>query len=157
MFTDILQVGNEGTGTQSMIEGKTELVEIGLQYRLKEIESVFNKTIIPWIYAQNKWDASNCVQLKFDPIAKPSWDSVGKMVQRVLSVGGMEKDREFYNLIRKYFGLSQYPEEEPVHEELVGEAESRSGDGMEVGVTGEGTAKKPGGGDKSSGNAENGE
>jgi len=158
LFADILQVGSNGTGSQSMIEGKTELVEIGLQYRLKEIESVFNKTIIPWIYAQNQWDASECVQLKFDKISKPSQDSIGKLVQRVVSVSAIEKDRAFMNYVREAgFGLQGYPEDEPVHEELLGESSSRSGDGMEVGVTGEGTAKKPGGGDKSSANTENAE
>lgn len=155
MFADILNVGNNGTGSLALVEGKTELVELGLRYRLEEIADVFNSDLIPQLFKANGWTDTDYPKFTFGGITKESLEAISKWCQRVASVQCIEKDREFLNFIRTSIGLTPYADDEPVHEELLGDATSRSGDGMETGVLGEGTAKKPNGTDKSSANSEN--
>ena len=156
LFADILNVGNNGNdGGSLLVEGKTELVEIGIEYRLKEIASVINAGLVKQLYQLNGWNAQRICEFQFETVSKPTLDSVSKAVQRILAVSGVERDRAFLNMTREAFGLEPFPEDDPVHEEWLGEATSRAGDGMSEGLGG-GTGKADGSsGDSSTSNSEN--
>lgn len=57
-------------------------------------------------------------------------DKFAAAVQRLAATNSIEKDREFYNLVRTQMGLTPYPDTDPVHEEFLNEKgiTSRSGD-----------------------------
>jgi len=79
-------------------------------------------------------------------------------VQRVASVGLLEIDRQVLNKIRDVMGVETLPSDAPVDKENLTGATSNAGEGMEVGTTGEGTAKiggKSSKTDKSASNADN--
>lgn len=155
MFADILNVGNNGTGSLALVEGKTELVELGLRYRLEEIADVFNSDLIPQLFKMNGWTDADYPKFTFGGITKDSVETLSKFVQRVASVQCIERDREFLNFTREALGLTPYPENEPPNTELLGDSTSRSGDGMATGTVGNGTAKTVSQVDTSAGNNEN--
>lgn len=155
MFADILNVGNNGTGSLALVEGKTELVELGLRYRLEEISDVFNTDLIPQLFRMNGWTDSDYPKFQFVNITKDSLEIVSKFVQRVASVQCIERDREFLNYTREALGLTPFPEDEPPNTELLGDSTSRAGDGMATGTVGNGTAKSVAPTDTSTANQEN--
>lgn len=157
LFADVLNVGNDGNGSGSLVEGKTELIEVGIEYRLKEIASVVQAQLIKQLYQMNGWNTGRICEFQFDTVSKPTLDSISKAVQRILAVSGVERDRAFLNMTREAFGLEPFPDDEPVHEDELGETTSRSGDGMTEGMS-NGTGKSNGkSGDSSAGNKENAE
>ena len=82
-------------------------------------------------------------------------ESLSKYYQRVASVGLLEKDRSVLNAVRLGAGIDPLPEDLPPQQDLITPETSRSGDGMEVGRTGNGTATTVSGDDTSSSNLEN--
>lgn len=158
MAADVVNVGTGSTGSLALVEGKTELAEMSLEYRHREIEDLYNNNIIPQLYQMNGWDPTRAAKLKFGNISKFSLDSLSKYIQRVSATGGIEKDRQFYNLTRTSIGLDPFPDDEPVHEDETGQDTSRSGDGLASATGGlNGTSDKAPGKDQSSSNNENGE
>ena len=93
LFTDILNLGTDGTGSFALAEGKTELVEYGLQYRLKEIADALNQQLVPQLFKMNGWSDTDLPQIAFGDISKPSLDSISKAVQRICATSAVEKDR----------------------------------------------------------------
>lgn len=128
--------------------GLSSLIQGSLEYRLTEISDVINTDLIPQLFKMNGWSDVDFPKFSFGEIAPETLDSLGKYVQRIGAVAAIEKDREFFNFTRSAIGLTPYAEDEEVHEELVGDFTSRSGDGMTSGLnSGTGDA------DGSSGNA----
>ena len=157
LFTDILNLGTDGTGSFALAEGKTELVEYGLQYRLKEIADALNQQLVPQLFKMNGWSDTDLPQIAFGDISKPSLDSISKAVQRICATSAVEKDRVFFNMTREAFGLQPFPDDEPVHEEWLNDFTSKSGSGMTEGMS-NGEGKSIGdSGDASAGNGENAE
>jgi len=155
LSADILNVGNGASGSLSLVEGKSELVEMGLEYRLQEIADVFNKDVIPQLYEMNGWDTAGCAKMVFGNISKPSLDSISKFLQRTGATNTIEIDRELLNYSRGALGLAPKPDDEEPN--LPEPATSRSGDGLVEGM-GNGTGKSNGSsGNSSDKNADNAE
>ena len=70
------------------------------------------------------------VELDYDGFDQESLDEVGKFVQRISSVGLVERDRAVLNYVRNKLGVDLYPDDEAPHEELLTGNTSKSGKGM---------------------------
>jgi hypothetical protein len=154
---DILKLGADGTGSFSLAESKSSVLAIAIDYRLREIAEVLNSDLMKTIYQANGWSCEKMAKFVYEDIEDIDMEVMGKFVQQVFSVGGIEADRTVMNRIRKLFGVQALPEDEKVDVEklppvMTGKA-TMAGEGMKT--AGPGTAKKPGGKDPSAANANN--
>lgn len=155
---DILKLGSDGTGSFSLAESKSSVLAIAIDYRLREIAEVLNGDLMKSIYAMNGWSTDKMAKFIYEDIEDVNIESMGKFGQQLLSVGGIEFDREVANRFRKILGVSPLPADMPVDVDklspvMTGKA-SMAGEGMKT--AGDGTAKSPmGGKDSSAANANN--
>lgn len=155
LFTDILNIGNNGAGSFAMVEGKKGLVEFGLEYRLQEIADVFNKRLIPMLFKYNQWDDKELPKLKFGKVSEIDLETLSKAGQRLGATGLIEADREMLNILRVSMGASPKADDEMPMEEFMNKPTTRAGDGMSEGMP-NGTGNSNGsGGDTSVSNNEN--
>jgi hypothetical protein len=72
-------------------------------------------------------------------------EAFGSFVQKIFSTGAIEVDRPVMNKIRSMLGVEELPEDMPVDRDKLpanmSNMASRSGDGMAIGTSGNGTAK----------------
>lgn len=159
LSVDILKLGAEGSGSFSLAESKSSVLALAIDYRLKEISEVLNSHLMRMIFEMNGWDTAQLPTFVYSDIEEISLEEFSKAVQRIFSTSAIEVDRAVMNRVREIMGVPAKPEDEEVDKEkLPGnmtQMASKAGAGMEVGTTGEGTAKKPGGKDKSAQNANN--
>lgn len=151
-----ITLGNDGGGSFSLAETKTNAFAILLQEHLSFIEDVINRELIPQLLSLNGYllEQKDMPLFKAGAIEKVSIDEIGKYLQRVAAVGVISKDQDLDSYAR-----SQLPEgpkpayNKPLPEAMVDET-SKSGAGMTEGMpSGQGNAT--GGGDTSVGNTEN--
>lgn len=155
---DSIVMGDAG-GSLSLQDGDTNLLALQVAYRLSEVSNTLNQELVPLLWKLNGWDTTRLPKIKFKDVSSVSLEEFSKYIQRVMSVGGLEMDRGVMNKIREVGGFELKPEDEPIDEEnlstaLAGKSTS-AGEGMAVGVTGDGTSKKPGGQDNSAKNKDN--
>lgn len=160
LSVDVLKLGSDGVGSFSLADAKTTMLAFAIQRRLQEIAEVLNSDLMVQLFQLNGWSTERMPKFVFKDVEEVSLEEASKYIQRVFSVGGMELDRGVMNRIREIGGFALKPDDEPLDTEnlstaLAGKA-SDSGAGMEVGVTGGGTAKSPmGKKDNSASNADN--
>jgi hypothetical protein len=160
LSVDILKLGADGTGSFSLAESKSSVLALAIDYRLREIAEVLNEDLMRTLYEVNGWDTSNMAKFVYADIEEVSLEDFSKAIQRIFSTSAIEVDRDVLNRVREVIGVPLKPADEPVDTEMLpatiaGNA-SNAGKGMEVGSTGDGTAKNPNGGkDRSSSNADN--
>jgi hypothetical protein len=160
LSVDILKLGAEGTGSFSLAESKSSVLAIAIDYRLREIAEVLNNDLMRTLYEVNGWDTGNMAKFVYADIEEISMEDFSKAVQRIFSTSAIEVDRDVMNRIRGVMGVPLKPAAEEVDKEslpakMTGQF-SKAGAGMEVGTTGNGTAKNPNGGkDSSAQNADN--
>jgi hypothetical protein len=159
LSVDILKLGAEGSGSFSLAESKSSVLALAIDYRLREIAEVLNSHLMRLLFEMNGWDTAELPTFVYSDIEEVSLEEFSKAVQRIFSTSAIEVDRAVMNRIREVMGVPLKPDDEEVDKEnlpaiLTGQS-TGAGAGMEVGTTGEGTAKKPGGKDKSAQNANN--
>lgn len=155
LFADILIMGQSATGSFALGQIKNSLSGAMAESMIREIKSVFNNDLIRQTYELNGWNAARACTLDFENLESADLESFSKAIQRFASTSVLEVDREVLNRVRESIGVDPLPEDEEPNQELLPAFASRSGDGMEVGTTGNGTAKTVSGADTSSNNLEN--
>lgn len=155
LFADILIMGQSATGSFALGQIKNSLSGAMAESMIREIKSVFNNDLIRQTYELNGWNAARACTLDFENLESADLESFSKAVQRFASTSVLEVDREVLNRVRESIGVDPLPEDMEPQQELLPAFASRSGDGMEVGTTGNGTAKTVSGDDTSSNNLEN--
>lgn len=155
LFADILIMGQSSTGSFALGQIKNSLSGAMAESLIKEIKTVLNNDLVRHTYELNGWDASRACTIDFENLETADLESMSKAVQRYASISVLEVDREVLNRIRESIGVDPLPEDLEPQEDLIPGFSSRSGDGMEVGTTGNGTAKNVSGDDTSSNNLEN--
>lgn len=156
---DILKMGMDTAGSFSVQDGDSNILAIAVTHRLQELADVLNHDLVPQLFALNGWEDTDYPKIVPKNISPPSMEETSKFLQRVMSVGGIEMDRGIYNQIRTFGGFENKPEDSPIDvanlsTTLAGKSSS-AGQGMAVGVTGDGTSTSPGGNDGSVSNANN--
>jgi hypothetical protein len=139
-------------------EDNDALFILAIEHRLREIRDVLNNDLIAQLYALNGWNQDRLPTFEFSDFEDVDSEAFSKAVQRFASVGLMEVDRATLNKLRSVLGIEEKPVDEPVDKENLTGASSRSGDGMAVGKSGDGTADiggKSSKQDKSARNADN--
>lgn len=158
LSVDVLRLGSDGTGSFSLASAKSSILALAIDARLKEIRSVLNKHLMRFIFEMNGWDIEDMPTFEYSDIEEIDWETAGKFIQQVVSVGALEMDRTAMNRIRTIFGIPPLPEDEPVNKDILGPnmtgKETMAGEGMKT--AGDGTSKSPNGAkDASAANANN--
>jgi len=154
LSVDILKLGAEGSGSFSLAESKSSVLALAIDYRLKEIAEVLNGHLMRTLYEMNGWDTEEMAKFVYKDIEEISLEEFSKAIQRIFSTGAIEVDRDVLNRVRHALGVPERDDDEPVDKEalpanLTGNS-SKAGAGMEIGTTGNGTAKDPNGQEDSS-------
>lgn len=147
LSVDILKLGAEGSGSFSLAESKSSVLTLAIDYRLREIAEVLNSHLMRTLYEMNGWDTAVMAKFVYSDIEEVSLEEFSKAVQRVFSTSAIEVDRPVLNRVRKILGVPEKPEDEPVDKDNLPSAlsgnSSKSGAGMAIGTTGQGTSKDP--------------
>lgn len=142
---DILKLGADGTGSFSLAEAKSSVLGLAIDYRLREIASVLNSHLMRTLYELNGWDTANMARFVYEQVEEVSLEDFSKAVQRIFSTSAIEVDRPVMNRVREMFGVEPKADDEPVDEEAlpanIAGTSTAAGAGMEIGTTGNGTAK----------------
>lgn len=130
LIADVLVMGQTTTGSFALGSIKNSMSGAYAHRLLSEITTVLQNDLIKMTYALNGWDLTRMGTLDFDGLEEMDTEAFSKLVQRVASVGMVEKDREMLNIVRKSIGADPLPEDLPPQQELITPETSRSGDGM---------------------------
>lgn len=155
MSADVIMKGGSAEGSFSIKDTKTNLCTMAMEHRLNEIRDVLNSDLIPQLFALNSWNLDRLPTFEYGDIADVDSEAWSKALQRMASVGLVEVDRPVLNKGREVLGIDPLPVDAPVDKENLTGAESRSGDGMETGKSGEGTKDIGGEGNKEDKSARN--
>lgn len=157
LSVDILKLGANGSGSFALAESKTSILALAIDSRLREIQSVLNSELIPFIYRMNGWELTNLPTFEYGDVEEINLDSLGSFLQRVGAADLIEVDRDVMNMVRRAVRLEEKPEDEPVDWESVpsakGNPTSKSGDSMTPANDTQDTGKAPA--DKSKANPYN--
>lgn len=156
---DSITMGADKGGSLSLQDSGTNMLALQVAYRLSEISNTMNQELVPLLWKMNGWSTEKLPKIKFKDVSQVSLEEFSKYLQRVMSVGGLEMDRGVMNKIREVGGFELLPEDMPIDEDklstTLAQKSSASGEGMKVGVTGDGTSKSPTKTDSSTNNSEN--
>ena len=153
LFADILLQGVTNTGSFALGSIKNSLSGAYAERLISNIAEVIQNDLIRQTYEINSWPTDRMGKLDFDNLDNTDIESLSKYLQRVASVGLLEKDRAVLNAVRQGIGIDPLPEDLPPQQDLLTPETSRSGDGMAT--PGEGTATNVSGQDTTSNNLEN--
>lgn len=156
---DILKMGIDTAGSFSVQDGDSNILTLSVTHRLQEMADVLNHDLVPQLFALNGWTDTEFPKIVPKDVSPASREETSKWLQRVMSVGGLELDRNTMNRIREFGGFEPLPADKPIDIDnlsttLAGKSSS-AGEGMAVGVTGDGTSTSPGGKDSSASNSDN--
>ena len=153
LFSDVLVMGQSSTGSFALGSIKNSLSGAYAERLISNIAEVIQNDLIRQTYEINSWPTDRMGKLDFDNLDNTDIESLSKYLQRVASVGLLEKDRAVLNAVRQGIGIDPLPEDLPPQQDLLTPETSRSGDGMAT--PGEGTATNVSGQDTTSNNLEN--
>lgn len=155
-----MQLGNEGSGSYALMDGKTSVHEAFVERDLDFIISIFHQELFPQLLALNdiRLSQEKMPQMQAGLISEESIDEIGKLSQRLFSVGAIPKTPEVIQEVLRRSGFKYKLPEGITQDELdklFPEENTKAGEGMKT--AGEGTSNSPMGGDDASvGNNENG-
>lgn len=155
LFADILVMGQTSTGSFALSGSKTNLVEMALEARLKEIASVIVNTGFRKLFELNGWDVTRLPQLKFRFAEDHNPDEFGKLVQRIASVNMMPRTPDTVAWAMKAAGYEDWETFKKMAQEDLDElfTDNESGAGTGMGTSGDGNSQA--GGANSAKNADN--
>lgn len=155
-FADILKMGQDSVGSFALSDNKNNLLAFMVEAQLKLITEVLNNQLIPTTFRLNGWEEERLPEFTYGDIEDIDLEAVSKFVQRIVSVGAVEVDKELSNKLRDMLDLKPAEKANKMDDELIAGGASRSGDGMAGGSSGSGTGKADGSsGDSSTNNSDN--
>lgn len=158
LFADFLALGQQGGGSFALGETKVSIIEMGIQAKLDEIKNQLNHQLVRTLWEQNGWDADVTPYFDYGEVGTQSLDEISKWIQRVSATGNLPKTPEVINWVLSTANVPYRVDKTMSFDNLqdiLGESESRSGDGMTSGLNngvGESTGSS---GDDSTSNVEN--
>lgn len=139
LFADCLRLGQDGVGSYSLADAKTNLLAMAIEARLKEIQDVLNNDLIPWLYKMNGWRDTELPKFVYGDLDETDLEAFSKAIQRIKAVGLIAPTAGNVNHIAEVLGLPDEVDEDMDQEELnilLGKPTSRSGDGMNTSTGG---------------------
>lgn len=152
LFSDMLKLGQDQTGSYSLAGAKTNLMAMAIEARLQEIADVLNNDLVYQLFQLNgEAPDAPLPKLVFGDLDEVDLDEFSKGVQRMGSVGAIELDRPMANKIRQSLGVAPKKDSDPINKDEIMGGESQAG----LAGIGNGASKKPAGKDNSASNANN--
>lgn len=152
-LADVLKMGQSNVGSFALADAKTNLLAIRIAAILKQITTVINNDLIPHTFRLNGWDDEQLPYVKHGDLEELSLEDLGKYIQRVVSVGAMEVDKDVSDHLRNRIRVEDEPTR-PLDDRFKPDGESRAGDGQRT--SGPGTSTSANGQDDDSvSNSEN--
>lgn len=149
LFADMLKMGQDQVGSYSLAGAKTNIMAMAIEARLQEIQDVLNGDLVKQLFALNGVAPDvKLPKLVYGDLDEVDLDEFSKAIQRIGSVGGLERDRPVMNKIREALKIVKRPDDEPVKEEDIMGGQSQAG---QAGV-GNGASKTASGRDNSAAN-----
>lgn len=129
LFADMLKMGQDQVGSYSLAGAKTNIMAMAIEARLQEIQDVLNNDLIPQLFALNKdfTPRKDLPKLQYGDLDEVDLDEFSKAVQRIGSVGGLERDREVMNKMREALKINPRPDDAPVKEDEIMGGQSQAG------------------------------
>ena len=150
LFADMLKMGQDQVGSYSLAGAKTNIMAMAIEARLQEIADVLNNDLIPQLFALNgERPDTKLPRLQYGDLDEVDLDEFSKAIQRIGSVGGLERDRVVMNKIRKALKITERPDDDPVNEADIMGGQSQAG----LAGVGNGASKNVAGKDNAAGNA----
>jgi len=129
LFADLLQLGNNSTGSFALAGSKENIVTYALDFRLREIKNVLDNDLIKQTFEMNQWDTSVLPEFVYEPLDSVDIESLGKFIQQTMAVGALEANREVLNIVRTTIGATAFPDDKEPMLEYMNKPTSRAGDG----------------------------
>jgi hypothetical protein len=153
LFSDVLTMGQTATGSFALGAIKNSLSGAYAERLIFSICEVIQNELIRQTYAINNWETARMGKLDFDGLDNTDVESLSKYLQRVASVGLLEKDRSVLNAVRQGIGIDPLPDDLPPQQDLLTPETTRAGDAL--GSPFEGTRTSNGTGNDNDNNLEN--
>lgn len=154
MCCDLLTMGQGATGSYALGSIKSSMTAMTIESRLREIRDVINHHLIPMTAEYNGWDITRLPTIDFEDLEVTDLDQISKFLQRVGAVGYLPRTPEVINKVLDALGLDALPEGTDL-DDVLPEKTTKSGQGMEEGLS-SGTGNADGAsGDASSTNSDN--
>lgn len=161
-----LIMGNDNVGSYSLSDNKQTLHSHYIERDVGLITEIINVDLIPQLLALNGFKLTDVdmPKLRSQDISDPDIESNSKMLQRIIAVGGLPVTAEVQNEIYEKLGFDYRLPDEILSDQdkflewkttYGSENTSRSGDGLAVGTTGNGTSTTVATNDTSTLNTEN--
>lgn len=154
LFADVLVLGQSDTGSFAMAQVKNSLSGSQAEAILKNIINTLQHDLIRQTYELNGWDVARMGHFDYDNLQAESLDELSKAFQRIASVGFLPRNHDVVNKGLASMGIDPLDLTTELDDVLT-PMESRAGDGMGVGKTGNGTSDGVAGTDNSSLNLDN--
>lgn len=149
LFADMLKMGQDQVGSYSLAGAKTNIMAMAIEARLQEIQDVLNNDLVKQLFAMNGVNPDvKLPKLVYGDLDEVDLDEFSKAIQRIGSVGGLERDRPVMNKIRDALKIVRRPDDAPVKEDEIMGGQSQAG---QAGV-GNGASKTASGRDNSAAN-----
>lgn len=149
LFADMLKMGQDQVGSYSLAGAKTNIMAMAIEARLQEIQDVLNNDMVKQLFAMNGVSPDvKLPKLIYGDLDEVDLDEFSKAIQRVGSVGGLERDRPVMNKIRDALKIVRRPDDAPVKEDEIMGGQSQAG----VAGVGNGASKTASGRDNSAAN-----
>lgn len=153
LFSDVLTLGQSSTGSFALGSIKNSLSGAYAERLISNIAEVIQNDLIRQTYEINSWPTDRMGKLDFDNLDNTDIESLSKYLQRVASVGLLEKDRAVLNAVRQGIGIDPLPEDLEPQLDLITPETSRASDGLATPF--EGTRTSDGGQNDNDGNLDN--
>jgi hypothetical protein len=155
LFADILMMGQNSTGSFALSGSKTNIIEMAIERRMKEIASVFKNDLFKQTFELNGWDTSRLPDIEFEFPEDHNPDEFGKLIQRIGSINFIPRTPDMVGWVAKAMGYPDWKKfaemEQKELDELFTDNESGAAEGQ--GSSGTGTTQS--GGASSSTNSNN--
>ena len=150
LSADLLLMGNTEVGSFALGAIKNSLTGTAVENYLKRIVEVLNNDLIRQIYELNNWDATRRCKLDYEGFEDADLETYSKAIQRMAATAMLPKTLDVINSNLRTLGIDELASDTTQEEldKLLGNMESKSGQGMSEGMN-SGT----GGANGSSGNA----
>lgn len=138
LFADFLTLGSGGGGGSfSLAESKLSVIEMAIQSKLDEIKTQLNHDLIPQLFSLNGWDLDIIPEFTYGSVSKESLDEISKFIQRTAAVATFPRNRDTINWVMEQADIPYRVPDTMSQEDLdiaLGNATSRSGDGLVTGL-----------------------
>lgn len=153
LFSDVLTMGQTATGSFALGAIKNSLSGAYAERLIFSICEIIQNELIRQTYSLNNWETSRMGKLDFDGLDNTDVESLSKYLQRVASVGLLEKDRSVLNAVRQGIGIDPLPDDLEPQLDLITPETSRASEGLATPF--EGTRTSAGTGNDNDSNMDN--